>query len=114
MTPVITRTPNGSEMARVSKMVSDITGVEANEDDFIQLVVRNHKAVDEAKSLDVLPSEIVALKEASDLVVLEVKNNGESRQIVTTLAEFRKLVPDEVIQNAQGTRGRRIGQTPRS
>ncbi|MEC5150905.1 hypothetical protein [Cryobacterium sp. GrIS_2_6] len=95
-------------------MVSDITGAEAPEDDFVQLVVRNHKAVDEAKQLDVLPGEIAALKEAADLVILEVKNNGDSRQIVTTLAEFRKVVPDEIIVGAQGTRGRRIGVSPKA
>lgn len=95
-------------------MISDITGIEANEDDFVQLVVRNHKAVDEAKSLDVLPSEINSLKEAADLVVLEIKNNGDTKQIVTTLAEFRKLVPDEVVQKAQGTKGRRAGFSPKA
>ncbi|TFC63748.1 hypothetical protein E3O62_02665 [Cryobacterium sp. TMT2-15-1] len=93
-------------------MVSDITGVEADEDAFVTLIVRSHKAVDEAKSLDVLPAEIAGLKEASDLVTLEIRDNGNTRQVVTTLAEFRKLIADEVVVKAQGIRGRRIGYSP--
>ena len=99
-------------MARVSKMVSDISGVEANEDAFVTLIVRRHKGVDEAKSLDVLPTEIENLKEAADLVTLEIRQDGVTRQLVTTLTEFRKLVSDEVVVKAQGLRGRRIGYSP--
>ena len=93
-------------------MVSDITGVEADEDAFVTLVVRSHKAVDEAKSLDVLPTEIAGLKEAADLVTLEIRDNGNTRQVVTTLAEFRKLVNDDIVVKAQGLRGRRLGYSP--
>ena len=93
-------------------MISDITSTEADEDSFVQLIIRSHKAVDEPKALDVLPAEISSLKEASDLVVLEVKSNGETKQIVTTLTEFRKLVADEIVIKAPGTRGRRLGYSP--
>ena len=93
-------------------MVSDITGVEADEDAFVTLVVRSHKATDEAKSLDVLPAEIEGLKEAADLVTLEIRQDGATRQLVTTLTEFRKLVSDEIVTKAQGLRGRRIGYSP--
>lgn len=101
-------------MAIVQRMVSDISGTEANEDDFVNLVIRSHKAVDEAKQLDVLPAELEALKEGPDLVVLEIKSNGSTRQLVTTLSEFRKLVPDEKVVRAQGTKGRRAGYSPRN
>lgn len=96
-------------MALVSKMISDISGAEANEADFIQLVVREHPAVDEPKSLDVLPAEVADLKNAGDLVLLEVKQNGDSKQLVVTLADFRKLVKDDVVRRARGVRGRRPG-----
>lgn len=95
-------------MALVSRMVSDISGTEANEDQFVKLTIRQHPAATEAKVLDVLPSEIADLKDAGDLVVLDV-TNGEKRQIVVKLADFRKLISDEIVANAPGNRGRRLG-----
>lgn len=95
-------------MAIVSKMVSDITGAEADADDFVRVTVRQHPSVDEPKLLDALPSELDGLKDAGDLVVVEI-NNGEKRTLVVKLADFRKLVPDEVVIKAPGNRGRRQG-----
>ena len=101
-------------MAIVSRMVSDLTGTEANESEFVTLTVRDHPAVDEPKALDVLPSEIADLKEAGEIVVLEVGTNGDKRQIVVALADFRKLCKDETVKAARGTRGRRPGWSPGS
>ena len=100
-------------MARVSKMVSDITGAEANEDQFVKCVVRSHPKVDEAKSLDILPGELDGLKSADNLVVLEVGSNGNKKEVVVTYADFSKLVKDDVVKNAPGTRGRRPGWSPK-
>lgn len=99
-------------MAIVRKMVSDISGTDADESEFVKLTVRQHPACDEPKSLDVLPKEIEGLKDAGNLVILEV-TNGEKRQIVVSLADFRKLVSDDVVKKAPGTRGRRPGYSPR-
>lgn len=95
-------------MAIVNRMVSDISGTEANESEFVKLTVRSHPAASEAKVLDVLPSEIEGLKDAGDLVVLQV-DNGERKQVVVKLADFRKLVSDEIVANAPSNRGRRPG-----
>lgn len=92
--------------------VSDISGTEAKETEFVTLVVRSHKAIDQPKSLDVLPSEIAGLKEATDLVICEIKDHGQYRQMIVALADFRKLVPDDVVKRAQGTRGRRMNWSP--
>jgi hypothetical protein len=98
-------------MAIVSRMISDLTGTEADKSEFVKLVVRQHPAVDEPKSLDVLPVEIAALKDAGDLVVIEVAD-GQKRQIAVALADFRKICPDEIVRKAPGTRGRRPGFRP--
>lgn len=100
-------------MAIVQKMVSDLSGKEANESDFVTLTVREHPSTSEPKALDVLPDEIANLKDAGNIVVLEIANNGDKKQLVVTLNEFRKLVPDEVLDKARGTRGRRPGWTPK-
>lgn len=101
-------------MARVVKLVSDISGTEAPESEFVSLVVRQHPAVDQPKRLDVLPSEVANLKSVKDLVVCEVKQGDQVREVVIPVAEFRKLVPDEVVVKAAGTRGRKLGFSPKA
>lgn len=98
-------------MARKTVLISDLTGAEAEESEFISLIVRQHPAIDAPKQLDVLPDEVAKLKSVDNLVVVEIKN-GETKEVVMTLAEFRKLCPDEVVQGAAGTRGRRPGFSP--
>lgn len=100
-------------MARKVVLVSDLTGAEADESEFISLVVRQHPAIDSPKQLDVLPTEVEKLKAVDNLVVVEIKN-GDTKEVVMTLAEFRKLCPDETVKNAAGTRGRRPGFSPGS
>lgn len=95
-------------------MVSDLTGAEGNEEDFTVLTVRQHPKLTEPKALDILPDELKGLKTAGDLVVLETGTNGDRQQVVVTLAEFRKVVPDKVVEAARGTRGRRPGFSPKS
>lgn len=100
-------------MARVVKLVSDISGKEAPETEFTKLVVRTHPAIEEPKQLDILPGELDALKGADNLVVLEVGSNGDKKEIVVTYADFKKLVKDETVTAAPGTRGRRPGWSPK-
>lgn len=99
-------------MARIVKLVSDISGTEANESEFCSLVVREHPKIDSPRQLDVLPSEVDTLRQADNLVVCEIKNNGDSREVVVSLTDFRKIVSDEAVVSAQGTRGRRKGFSP--
>ena len=100
-------------MAFKSIRVSDLTGAEGNDEDFVTVVVRRHPELEEAVQFDALPDEIKSLKGLKDLVVLELRN-GETEQVVTTLAEFNKLAPNikEVLENADGLRGRRKGFRP--
>lgn len=99
-------------MALITKMASDLTGVIAPESEFVQLIVRKHAKVADARVLDVLATELDKLKSLDDLVVCEVKAGSKTREIVMTLAEFRKLVPDKTVQAARKTRGRRPGFRP--
>jgi hypothetical protein len=101
-------------MALVTRMVSDITGHEGPESDFATLIVRRHPEVGEPKSLDVLPDEVKGLRDAPNVVTLELRRNGHTREFVMLLADFRKVVPDEVVEAARGTRGRRPGFRPTS
>lgn len=101
-------------MAFKSIRVSDLTGAEGSDEDFVSVVVRKHPAIEEAVVFDAKPDELKGLKSAGDLVILEVKNGGEPVQVVTTVAEFNKLSPNiaDVLKNAPGVRGRRPGFRP--
>ena len=100
-------------MARKVVLVSDITGKEADEAEFISLVIRQHPAIISPRQLDVLPDEVTKIKSADNLVVVEI-NNGTKTEAVMSLADFQKIVPDEVVAKASGTRGRKIGTSPAS
>lgn len=100
-------------MGYVSKRVSDLTGVEAPDDQFVELIIRKAPGLEEPVRLDVLPDEIKGLKSAGEVVVLEIRN-GENKQLIVSLAEWKKLAPniDEIVANADGMRGRRKGFRP--
>ena len=100
-------------MALVSRMASDISGKEGEEQEFVTLVVREHPSTNEPRALDVLPDEIAGLKAASDLVTCEVrKQDGTVTQLVAPLAEFRKVVKDETVAKGRQLKGRRPGWSP--
>jgi hypothetical protein len=101
-------------MARKVILVSDITGKEAEEAEFQRVVVRDHPASGgEAKALDILPGELDKLKAVENVVTLEIGSNGEKKTVLCTAAELRKIVSDDVIANASGTRGRQVGYSPK-
>jgi hypothetical protein len=100
-------------MAVISRRVSDVTGKEGNEDAFHQVTVRQHPKSEQAKRLDVLPGEFDNLKVIPDLVVLEVRTpGGDTSELYVQYADFVKVIPDEVVQSAAGTRGRPQGYRP--
>jgi len=100
-------------MAFKSIRVSDLTGAEGTDEEFITVVVRSHPNLEDPVQFDAKPEELKGLKSAGDLVELELKN-GDTRRVVVTLAEFNKLSPNikEVLENADGLRGRRKGFRP--
>ena len=102
-------------MAYRSVRVSDLSGAEGNDEDFVTVIVRKHPKLDEPVQFDALPQEVKSLKSAGDLVVLEIKNGGDAKQVVATVAEFNKLSPkmEEILANADGLRGRRKGFSPK-
>lgn len=97
-------------MALVTRVISDITGKEGDPSELISLVVRQHPAITYARQLDMLPDDLEGLTRATDLVILEFAGSV----VYTTHKEFAKLVSDEVVVNAQGTRGRRRGFSPKA
>ena len=86
-------------MGRVVKLVSDVSGVEADESAFEKCVVRRHPVISEAKRLDVLPGELDGLRHVTALVVIEIGQGALKQQLVVTHQEFSALVGDDVVQS---------------
>lgn len=101
-------------MAFKSIRVSDLTGTEGADEDFLHVVVRQHPGLEEPVQFDALPEEMAALKEIANVVTLEVRKGEDVRQVITTVEHFNKLAPDmeDVLANADGLRGRRRGFRP--
>jgi len=91
----------------IQQKLSDLSGTEGTDDQFVEVIVRQHKAIDKPRTLDVLTTELEALKPITDLVALEVRNaDGTTRDVYVRQAEFDKWCSDNALQNARSTRGR--------
>ncbi|MEW1951087.1 hypothetical protein AB0280_17770 [Pseudarthrobacter sp902506025] len=101
-------------MAWISRKVSDLTGKEGKEDAFTNVVVRVHPKLEEPVQFDALPEEVKGLTPLTDLVQLELRKGTEVKELIVTLEEFNKLSPkiEEVLDNADGLRGRRKNFRP--
>ncbi|EON33797.1 hypothetical protein GTC6_05502 [Gordonia terrae C-6] len=102
-------------MGLVSRRVSDVSGEELDEGTYVNIVVKNHSKLDESKQIDVSAVEAKSIKTVNGLVELEFRPaDGPSVTVFATETELNKVVPVEVLQRADGTRGRRRGWTPSS
>lgn len=96
-------------MAIVPMKQSDLNGEVGPDEEFAQVVVREHPGIDQPKVLDVQIKEVDSFKTIDDLVMLEITiPGGEKREVAMRLTDFNKLAPDmpTVLKNARGTRGR--------
>src|SRR3569833_2208860 len=72
----------------IQQKLSDLSGTEGTDDQFVEVIVRQHKPI-------------------TDLVALEVRNaDGTTRDVYVRQAEFDKWCSDNALQNARSTRGR--------
>lgn len=96
----------------VSKRVSDVSGKELDSN-YVNVVIKGHSKIDESKQIDVSDAEAKSIKTVDGLVELELRPaKGESRTVYCTEEELAKVVPLDVLQYADGLRGRRRGQRP--
>ena len=89
---------------------SDISGEIIVDAELLTVTVRN-----EGKVFDCRASELAGLKEMTGLVELEVRAaDNTTRRLVVTAKDFYAVVPKEIVDNADSTRGRRSGYRPGS
>lgn len=102
-------------MAIVTRKISDLSGLEAPEEQFATIIVRQHPKVAEPKRLDALPEDLEKLKPLGDVVVLEIRMPDTStREIHVKHADFAKLMSDDDLTKAPGTKGRQPGFSPKA
>lgn len=99
-------------MAMVSKRVSDVSGKELDSN-YVNVVIKGHSQLDESKQIDVSDAEAKSIKTVDGLVELELRpSKGDPRTVYCTEEELAKVVPLEVLQYADGLRGRRKNFRP--
>lgn len=105
-----------SNIAIVQRMKSDLTGTEADPDDFGSFVLRKGPGIDRAIAWDVLPDEIGDLKDAPDIFSVEYRAaDGTLTEKLVTLKELtEKVIPkgktlEDLTSEARSLRGRRPG-----
>ena len=77
--------------------VLDLSGRQANEDEFAKLIIHEHPNYKTPITLEVLPEEIGELPEAEQHVSIELIHPGERRgqRTIITLERFNKLVSSQ-------------------
>lgn len=94
---------------------SDASGEPIPAGDAVNLVVRNHSKLDEAKQVDLSKAELASIKQVTGVIPVDVRpENGETYTVFVTEAELEKVVSLDVLKKADGLRGRRAGTSPRS
>jgi hypothetical protein len=111
--------------------VSDLSGRQAGEDQFVKLIVHEHPQYQGPITLDVLPEELGELPDSEQYVSIEVIEPGErsGQRALLSVDSFNKLAASgdmpTILMNAVATqqpqrpaqprrrgRGRRDGQAP--
>ncbi|ODR25789.1 hypothetical protein [Mycolicibacterium porcinum] len=101
-------------MAKEQVTRSDVTQNLIPDEKVVNVVIKGHPKLDEAKQIDSSAEELAALKFATGLVEIEFRpTNGQSYTRFITATELEKVVPLEVLQKADGIRGRRPGVSPK-
>jgi hypothetical protein len=97
--------------------VSDLSGKQADEDDFGRLIVHEHPQYQGPITLDVLPDEIGELPESEQYVSIEVIRPGDRRgpRALLSVARFNELAStgdmNTILMNAAGEQ--RAQEAPR-
>lgn len=95
-------------------MISDISGIELEEKNAINVVVRDHPS-SEPRQFDASEEELKALKPLNNLVTLEYRfADGTTQDVFVSASDFNKLIPADKLAGFDAVRGRRKGFRPGS
>lgn len=87
---------------------SDLTGKELEDADVVTVVCR-----DAGKQFDASTEELAELKRVNNVVELEFRHaDSRSETVLVSKTDFNKVVTAEVLEKADGLKGRRSGYRP--
>lgn len=97
-------------MAYRQVRISDLTGVELDDKDAVEVTVKHA-----GKKFDCSSEELKALKPVTNVVELELRYaSGQVGTILVSKTEFSKVIPDDKLEGFDSSRGRRSGYSPRT
>src|SRR4051794_3755320 len=93
--------------------ISDLTGDVIADDNVVEVTIRSHPDLEDAKRFDSQPSELRDLKAMEGLVELELRTpTGTTGTMYLLKEDFDAVIPPEKVKGFDSTRGRRTGYRP--
>jgi hypothetical protein len=93
--------------------VSDLSGEVIPDDKVVEVVIRSHPDLEDAKRFDSQPSELKDLTHLEDIVELELRTpNGTVGTMLIAKENFDAVIAPEKAKGFDSTRGRRSGFRP--
>jgi hypothetical protein len=93
--------------------VSDLTGEVIDDQNVVEVTIRSHPDLEEAKRFDSQPAELKGLKPLEGLVELELRTpTGTVGTMYLRQEDFDAVIPLEKVKAFDSTRGRRTGYKP--
>lgn len=91
--------------------ISDISGEEIPSDQVVTVILKSGGG--KGRAIDATAEELKAIKELTNVFELELKfPDGTAKKVLTTEKDFYAVVPREVVEKADSSRGRRKGFRP--
>ncbi len=93
--------------------VSDLSGEVIPDDKVVEVTIRSHPDLEDAKRFDSQPAELKDLRAMEGLVELELKSpSGATGTMYILKEDFDAVIPPEKVKAFDSTRGRRSGYRP--
>ncbi len=93
--------------------ISDLTGEVIPDDKIVEVAIRSHPDLEDAKRFDSSPGELKDLRPPEGLVELELRApSGTVGTMYLTKEDFDAVISPEKVKAFDSTRGRRSGYKP--
>jgi hypothetical protein len=93
--------------------VSDLSGEVIEDENVVEVVIRSHPDLEDAKRFDSQPAELKDLVALENIVELELRSpSGTLGTMLVDKDQFDAVITPEKVKTFDSTRGRRTGYKP--